>query len=314
MLRWGVDEHPLGAEISDMVVAYDPASLSRRPVTKREVQDYYRGRRNRQALRVVRALPALADGTLDPEAVDAMLLRAHAEIQRLSEEFLQARRLHDLLAPLVATMRREGVPAPYRIVDVGCGTGFALRWLAMHGGLGDDVELVGADYNVALIERARRLAAAEGLACSFQVANAFQLDRPGHIFYSIGVIHHFRGDDLLDFCRQQMKPTSHAFIHFDIKASWLAPLGAWLFHIARMNEPLARHDGVLSARRAHDSAVLLDAARRGSDAWLVGLWDEDRSLIPILRVMHAVVAMRPALLNPLRRSLGDQAHRLEAPL
>jgi 2-polyprenyl-3-methyl-5-hydroxy-6-metoxy-1,4-benzoquinol methylase len=308
-----MDEHPRGAEISDRIIGYQPGTQIRRAVSKDEVVAYYRTRHNRQALRVVERLPARPDGSLDPDAIDALLVRVHAEIQRLSEEFLQARRLHDLLAPLVRTLRARGV-APIRVVDVGCGTGFALRWLAMHGALGDDVELVGADYHEALVDEARRLAAAEKLACRFEVNNAFELERPGHVFYSIGVIHHFRGGDLTSFFEQQVRETTQAFLHFDIKQSWLAPLGAWLFHIARMNEPLARHDGVLSACRAHRSETLLEAARRGAPAWSAGLWDEDRSFLPVLRVMHAVVALRPELAAPLKRALADHAHRLEVPL
>jgi SAM-dependent methyltransferase len=280
-------------------------------VRKAEVIDYYRARRNRRAVRIVERIGADADGNLDPGEVDGILLRAHAEIQRLSEEFLQARRLHDLLAPMISALRRSGVEPPYRVVDIGCGTGFALRWLAMFGELGDDVELIGADYNAALVDEARGLARAEGLRCRFEVKNALELDRQSHIFFSIGVIHHFRGDDLETFFAEQRTAGAHAFLHFDIKASWLAPIGAWIFHIARMNEPLAQHDGVLSACRAHPSHELLRAAQSGTGDWSVGLWDEDHSPVPIFRVMHAIVAMRPELPVALERALGPRAHRLE---
>ena len=309
-----MDEHPSGAEISDKIIAYDPESLARLPVRKDDVLAYYRKRNNRRAQQIVATLPVGDDGMLDNGEIDALLLRAHAEIQRLSEEFLQARRLHDLLAPLIGTLRSEGVAPPYRVVDVGCGTGFAIRWLAMHGALGDDVELIGADYNVALVEAARKLAEAEQLRCRFEVANAFALEQPGHIFCSIGVIHHFRGDDLTSFFAEQLStPETQAFIHFDIKASWVAPFGAWLFHIARMNEALARHDGVLSACRAHRSEVLTEAASKGAKGCSVGFFDEDHSIVPIFRVMHAIVALRPSLVTPLYAALGNEASRLEVP-
>lgn len=328
------DEHPLGAEISDMIIAYEPGTTTRKPVFKSAVVAYYHQHHNKQAARIVNRLPMLADGALDPDAIDQLLVAVHGEVQRLSEEFMQARRLCDLLGPLVAAVRQVGNGRPIRVVDVGCGTGYALRWLATYGNLGDDVQLVGADYNVALIREAARLAQAEDLSCRFEVANAFDLDRPGHIFYSVGVVHHFRGDNLARFFQQQMTSTSMAFVHFDIKQSWLAAFGSWLFHIARMRQPIARHDGVLSARRAHSSEELIKAARsgdmnhepEGADQkkkadpcqrqlpgvnWTVGLFDEDHSWLPIMRVMHGVVAMRAELVAPLHKELGQERHRLE---
>jgi hypothetical protein len=49
-----------------------------------------------------------------------------------------------------------------------------LRWLAAHRAVPDDVDLIGADYNPALIAEARRLAAAENLNCQFKVRERFQ--------------------------------------------------------------------------------------------------------------------------------------------
>ena len=302
-------DHP--PEISDLIVDFDPDTGARRPVSKAQVVTTFTDLRRWRAAQVVRRLPADAQGYLVAAAVDDLLIRVHAEIQRLSEEFMQARRVHDALAPLIRALRDAGVSPPYRVVDVGCGTGYLVRWLAARGALGDDVELIGADYNTALIAHAGVLARAEGLRCRFEVCNAFKLDEPATIYTSIGVIHHFRGTALEDFFRHQASAGARAFLHFDIRASFLAPIGAWLFHIARMREPLAHHDGVLSAVRAHPTTTLVTAATAGAPNMRCGLFDEDHSPLPILKVMHAVVGVDPALADAWRRSLGPEAPRLE---
>lgn len=301
----------MGPEISDLIVSFDPVTLERLSVSRAEVQARFARDGNRRAARIVSKLPANDQGMLLPDAVDALMLRVHAEIQRLSEEFLQGMRVRALLAPMIEALRRTGAPPPYRVVDVGCGPGYMVRWLAAFGELGPDVELVGVDYHTALVERASRLARAEGLPCRFEVANAFHLQQPGTIFISIGVIHHFQGPDLEAFFAQQDRPTTWAFAHFDIRASWLAPVGAWIFHVARMREPLARHDGVLSAMRAHPSDRLLGAARAAAPGFDAGLFDEDHSPLPIFKVMHAVAGVRPQLREALFEALGDDRHRLE---
>jgi len=151
-------------------------------------------------------------------------------MQRLSEEFQQGARMHRLLAPLVQPTARQLGRRP-RVVDVGCGLGYVTRWLGSAGEL--PVELVGCDYNRPLLEYAATLACQEALPCSFLVANAFTLDSPADIFTSTGVIHHFRGKGLARFFEGQAAASPAGFVHCDIKPSYLAPLGSWIFHRAR---------------------------------------------------------------------------------
>lgn len=182
-------------EISDLVVSYDPVTLARLPVRRDEVMAELARHRMAPAARIVARWPH-DGGVLDARFVDGVLLCAHLELQRLSEEFRQGERMRSLLVPLLDALRSGGVPGPYRVVDVGCGLGYVVRWLAAHGALGSDVRLVGCDYNAPFVRFASTLAAAEGLSCEFVVANAFRLDQPATIFTSTGVIHHFRGECL----------------------------------------------------------------------------------------------------------------------
>ncbi|WP_437812695.1 methyltransferase domain-containing protein [Sorangium sp. So ce1078] len=298
-------------EISDLLIAYDPDTLARLPVRRSAVVERLRAAGRRGGARIAARLPARGD-ILDEAAVDALLLRVHAELQRLSEEFDQGERVRSVLAPLLDALRAAGAPRPLRVVDVGCGLGYVVRWLAARGGLGPDVELVGCDYNGALIASARAAARDEGLSCRFHVANAFTLREPATVFMSTGVVHHFRGDALVAFFREQARAGALAFVHFDIKPTHLSPIGAWIFHQARMREPLSRHDGVLSALRAHAGAALLSAARAGAEGLSSALFDGDIGLFPVLRVMHAVVGVRPDLRAPFVERLGPRGRRLGA--
>ena len=297
-------------EISDLIVDYDPDTLERRPVEQGAVADRFWSLGNSAAARIVSSLPAPGN-VLDPHAVDRMLLRCHAELQRLSEEFQQGLRVRGLLMALLNVLRRQGAPRPIRIVDVGCGLGYVLRWLAGRGELGDDVELIGCDYNKALLDAARDAAEAEHLRCRFVLGNAFALEQPAAIYTSTGVIHHFRDEGLVSFFANQAGSQTQAFLHFDIQPSWAAPVGAWIFHRARMREPLARHDGVLSALRSHPGDILLDAATKASSDFSVALYDVNRSVLPVTRVLRPIIGIRPEMQDDFRAELGPDALRLE---
>jgi SAM-dependent methyltransferase len=296
-------------EISDAIVDYDETTLERRPVSKSAVIERFRAEGNRRAVRIVEAMPEIA-GHLDGAYVDRLLVRVHCEMQRISEEFQHGQRVAELLQPLLAALREADVPRPLRVVDLGCGTGFVLRWLAALGGLADDVELVGVDYNRALVDEASRLAAAEGLRARFLVANAFHLAEPATVLLTTGVVHHFRGADLVSFFGQHDQPSVQAFVHFDFQPSPLAPFGSWLFHAVRMREPLARHDGVLSAVRAHPASVLLATAKEGAPAFAAAMYSTRLGPLPIPRSFHTLLGLRPRHVDPVVRHLGARASRL----
>ncbi len=278
-------------ELSDLIVDYDPDTLQRRPVRWQAVLEYFEARGNRAAARIVRSLPRRGE-LLDEAEVDQILVAAHMELQRLEEEFLHGQRILELVRALVTTAELHGLARPYRIVDVGCGLGYVVRWLTCYGGLGAGVELIGVDYNARFIRAAQRLAEQEGLRCRFEVANAARLAEPTTCYISSGVLHHFHGSALVDFLACQGAAVA-GFLHTDIRPSWITPFGAWLYHRARMREPLARHDGTLSALRAHSATTLLQAARSACPQ--LRLHIDDRGTLPIFNVFQSLLGIRPEL-------------------
>lgn len=286
-------------EISDVIVDYDPATLARVPVRKTEaLARLEAANASARALKILAAMPE-KDGALDPDFVDGVLVRSHGELQRLSEEFVQGRRVAALLGMVIDALRAAHVPEPYRVVDVGCGTGYVLRYLAATHAL-PGVRLIGCDYNAALISLASRLAAEESLAVEFRVANVFALAEPATLYISTGVIHHFRGAGLDSFFASQAKGGPEGFMHFDIQPSPVAALGAWIFHQARMREPLAVHDGVMSAARAHPYERLRDAIVRNCPGYAVGRHNKRIPALPMLRAMHAVFGIKERHVAALR--------------
>jgi SAM-dependent methyltransferase len=250
----------------------------------------------RRAARIVSGLPSVA-GVLDSVAVDALGIRVHCELQRLGEELQFGRRVAALLGSLVSDLC-PSLEAPVRIVDLGCGLGFVVRWLSAAGTLGPFVELVGVDLNPVLIAEATRLAEAESLSCRFICGNAFEPglaidDGPRSIVISSGLLHHLPAADLPAFFAEQARLRVGAFAHWDIAPCLWSTIGAWVFHQARMREPVSRHDGVLSARRAHSAALLEAAARSVASAYSPKVREGTRWLPRALDVLRPVVGMRP---------------------
>ena len=281
-----IDDQP---ELSDLVVDYDPHTLERRDVALATVLD--RLGPSRSARTVARRL-ADADGWLDRDRVDEVLVRSHLELQRLHEEFRVGALLCDLLTPMLALVRERTGRSRVRIVDLGCGLGYIVRWLAFGRRLGSDVQLIGADCNRVLVTAAQRLADDEQLGCRFVCANAFALGEPADVIMSTGVLHHFRGDALASVFADHERSPVAGFVHVDIRPTPLAPIGSWIFHRARMRQRLAQIDGVRSAVRAHGVDVLCAAAASGAPSFTRATVDAHPGLAGLFRIFQGLVGVR----------------------
>ena len=276
-------------EISDLIIQHEPNSSSRIPVHRDEAMakcgSWY-------ARRVIRRIPH-KDGVLCSKAVDTLLVQAHCELQRLWEEFYHAQRVASILDVVIQAIRSTGIQRELRIVDIGCGSGYVLRWLAAHKKEDIHAKLIGVDFNDALIIQAKKLAVAEDLDVEFLVANAFELEEKTDIFLSSGVLHHIPAMELSSFFRAQSRCSPLAFLHFDPQSSWAAPIGSFLFHFARMRTPLARYDGWLSAVRAHSGSVLEESVRVGTEGLSIFRYNPPIYWLPFIRTLTGVIGVIP---------------------
>jgi SAM-dependent methyltransferase len=281
-------------EITDLLWQADRDG-GRLQVRKADVLAHLVDRGQRRAARIVSRMPS-PEGVLDPDYVDALGIRVHCELLRLGEELQFGRRVAAQLVPMVATLRAAG-SGVMRVVDIGCGLGYVLRSLAIGSNLGPDVELVGIDMNPAIVARARDLAAQEGTACQFICGDAFRpqagvRDAGSTIFISSGLMHHIPPHALPDFFAVQAEIGIAAFAHWDIAPCAWSTLGAWVFHQARMREPVSRHDGVMSARRAYPESVLAAAADAGAPAYHARVLEGPRWHPRGLDVLRPIVGLR----------------------
>lgn len=276
-------EGPL--EITDLLW-----SDSGEPVVRAEAVALLRSRGQSRAARTVSLLPE-RDGFLDADATDALGLRIHRELQRLGEELQLGRRV----ASVVRTLLPAGVE-PVRVVDVGCGLGHVLRSIAARGELPQHVELVGVDLNTTLMTEASRLATIEGLDCRFVSGDAFEPgvvieDGARTVVVPSGLLHHLAPEDLDGFFAAQARLGAAAFVHWDIAPCLWSTMGAWIFHQARMREAVSRHDGVMSARRAHPAETLLAAAGRGAPDYAIEVREGSRWHPKALDVLRPLVGV-----------------------
>jgi ubiquinone/menaquinone biosynthesis C-methylase UbiE len=131
-------------------------------------------------------------------------------------------RLHHDIADRTADLALRYSPAPRRVLDVGCGTGYLLRQLAAR--LPDAAELAGVDAAPAMIETAR--AAARNDQLRFAVGVAEQLPWPAATFdlvVSTTSFDHWADQQAgLTECARVLMPGGHLVLA-DLFSAWLRP-------------------------------------------------------------------------------------------
>ena len=73
-----------------------------------------------------------------------------------------------------------------------------------------------------------------------------------------------------------------------------------------MREPLARHDGVLSAVRAHKSKYLLNVTRTAAPEFISAIYGTRLWGLPIPRVFHSLVGIRPQYRDAFLENMGNR--------
>jgi ubiquinone/menaquinone biosynthesis C-methylase UbiE len=76
------------------------------------------------------------------------------------------------------------------------------------------------------------------------------------------VLHHLRPDDAVTMLREMRRVARRGVVVNDLDRNWLGFAGAWLAGRVCTHNPLTRHDGPLSVRRAYTRAEMTALAER----------------------------------------------------
>jgi SAM-dependent methyltransferase len=217
---------------------------------------------------------------LDP----ALLRRTLIDLAWINRTLGGSRVVLKELAPLLGRL-----PSPVRILDVG--TGYAdipraiARW-ARRRGIGVEIEALDRSPEIVGLARQAcrdypeiRVRPGDGLALPHGAGAA-------HVTLASLLLHHMEGDEPVRLLRGLYKAASRAVIVNDLRRGRLALAATWTGLRLLSGEPLIRHDGPLSVRRAFTPGEALALAREAG-------WARPRvSRYPLFRM--ALVAEKGA--------------------
>lgn len=284
-------------EVLDVLWECDGDSGARLPVNRADAVAKLRANGQDNAAALVARLPH-ADGVIDAAAVDQVFLSIHYELARLSEFLHVPHQMAAVLRPLIAKVREQTGRQEVVVIDVGCGIGLNLRYMAAHTMLGESVSYRGVDLNELLIGAARSLAQVEHIPVTFSVGNAFRMKSAiaspeSTIVVSQGVLHHVAPHALATFFSHHEELGVAAFAHFDVNPGFWSNFGGWVLHQVRMREAISRHDGALSMARAFAASTLLTQAQAGLGNSYVLECDDRTTWYPAPhRALRPVVGVR----------------------
>jgi ubiquinone/menaquinone biosynthesis C-methylase UbiE len=167
------------------------------------------------------------------------------------------------LLPLTRLERNVPAGVPMRVLDVGTGGADIPRATARWAGATHrPMWLVASDLAESIIAAASACTP-QGTGIVFVVADATRLpfrDAAFHAAVSSLTLHHMLPHEARRMLEEMRRCASLGVVVNDIVRSWLTYFGAILAAHLGSRNPLTRHDGPLSARRAYTTEEMADLA------------------------------------------------------
>lgn len=162
-----------------------------------------------------------------------------------------------ILRRLVPFFEHAQAGRPLRVLDVGTGGGDLARAIARRARrTGHGVRVIGLDLHLAILQHAAR--AGRGTPEIRLVAgDALALPvRPGTVDVAVCslLLHHLPEEGVVHLLRALADTARVGFVVSDLRRGRLAWTVAWLVTRLLSRNPLTRHDGPLSVRRAYTPA------------------------------------------------------------
>lgn len=215
--------------------------------------------------RLENAHELLDDETHAPGALETSLDHVAGVNRWLGGRLALLRHLPALLPPPAgATAYPRG--APDAILDAGTGSAdlplAIARWARRHGRA---VRITAADVHPAILDIARRRTAVwPEIECVRADVLRLPFDDGSFDAALLSLtLHHFEGEDQVTALRELGRVARRGVLVGELERSWPAYIGAKLLAATVWrHDPITRHDGPVSVRRAFTPSELLDLARR----------------------------------------------------
>lgn len=153
----------------------------------------------------------------------------------------------------------------YHVVDLGCGSGDALRVFADWARLNNfQVRLTGVDINADAINYLKKHCAKypeiTGITADYQ--EYLNKNADIDIVHCSLFCHHLKDDELLGLFRYFRMHVKTGFIINDLQRRWLAYYSAWFFTRLLNGTKMARNDGPISVLRGFKSEELINLLKQ----------------------------------------------------
>ncbi|MGB5237230.1 MAG: methyltransferase domain-containing protein [Flavobacteriaceae bacterium] len=209
------------------------------------------------------------DQRIDEEEI---MDQATLEPESLAGAYRDINRSNELLGGYAATfkalrhqMDTIGQSGPIRILDMGCGDGGMLRYLAKRfKKLNLDVEYLGLDLNTDAISLARENSK-DFPEIKYNVADIMEYQTEAGLFDYVLctlTLHHFSDEDIprvISVCQNCCK---RAVIINDLQRSQIAYYLFKFFSAIFIGSAVARNDGLVSIRKAFRKVELFEISKR----------------------------------------------------